>query len=242
MRHARQDKTGNNNMEKREKMNKQGIQLLGENGINLVIVVLCILVLVFLAYKLYSNSGNGDFQKAENTINTFYDKLKLFKDSEIDLMKMLAFPPENWYMKSYNIIEEGHPGQECVGLYKTCLCICEKIGCSANNDAKSGEVCKDVQCNGRKVCHGIDFGVEIVTEPYQYFSGGKTFLIEHAVKLIKTDNFIYAKNEARLSGEKADIVIYPCAREFGGRDYREGREVYPGFCEEAESNYNLLKK
>jgi len=112
------------------KMNKKGFELTAETVIKILIAVICIGFLMYLGYKIY-DSINGDAaeKKAVSFVRELESKINAFKSSNLNEMTYLGFPPEGWYMKSFNISKEGHPVNQCVGRFTSCLCVCEEIKC-----------------------------------------------------------------------------------------------------------------
>jgi len=113
------------------KMNKKGFQLLSETTLKILIAVICIGFLVYLGYKIYDSVyGNEDVKKAQTFVKELESKINAFKSSDLTEMTYMGFPPAGWYLKSFDIAKEGHPANQCVGKFTSCLCICSVIDCS----------------------------------------------------------------------------------------------------------------
>ncbi|MFH1710878.1 MAG: hypothetical protein ABH840_01040 [Nanoarchaeota archaeon] len=120
-------------------MNKKGFLLTAETVIKILIAVVCIGILIYLGYKIYDTLSSSDEEKkALSFIREFESKINAFKSSDLTEMTYMGFPPTAWYMKSFDVFTQGHPANQCVGRFTSCLCVCSKVDCSENLVACKG--------------------------------------------------------------------------------------------------------
>ncbi|MFA5173956.1 MAG: hypothetical protein WC438_02120 [Candidatus Pacearchaeota archaeon] len=117
-----------------KRLNKKAEEgtFLGVKVVNLVIAVLCIIILITLGAKLFKLfSEEGNVKQAEDILNLINDKISYLTGGEYteNFLYMTIFPPEDsgWFLKSYQ--ESFFPEKECVGKFKSCLCICNSKDC-----------------------------------------------------------------------------------------------------------------
>jgi len=111
----------------------EGSWLTLETVIKLLIAVICIGILMYLGYKIYDTfSSSEDVKKASSFIGELESKINAFKSSDLTEMTHMGFPPNGWYLKNFDVFKEGHPANQCVGKFTSCLCICFEMDCSGN--------------------------------------------------------------------------------------------------------------
>jgi len=137
--------------------NKKGFFLLGEHGVKIVVAVFAIVVLAILGFKLFNMFTQANSEvKAEDIVELVVLKTEYLRSSEytLDYIDIILNPITGWYLKSYYIRANAPPKGECVGRFKSCLCVC-------NNE----------DCSGLKACKGIDENVSIIGVVFEDTSG-----------------------------------------------------------------------
>jgi len=148
-------------------MNKKGFQLTLETVLKIVLAIICISFLIYLGYKIYDSfSGSEVTKKASTFVKEFESKINAFKSSDLTEMTYMGFPPQDWYLKSFNVLKEGHPANQCVGKFTSCLCICFETDCSG----------KLYSCKGFKDAVVIDY--TYVDEVYSQIVAGEPLSME----------------------------------------------------------------
>ncbi len=114
-----------------KKMNKKAEEtMLLETVLKVLVAVVCVGLLIFLGYQIYASFTADDaLVKAKTAINELNSKINAFRSSDLTGMRVMIFPPEGWFLKSFNVLNEGHPANQCVGKYTGCLCVCGDFKC-----------------------------------------------------------------------------------------------------------------
>ena len=109
----------------------EGSWLTLETVIKILIAVICIGILMYLGYKIYDTfSSTENEKKASSFIGELESKINAFKSSDLTEMTYMGFPPNGWYLKNFDVFKEGHPANQCVGKFTSCLCICFEMDCT----------------------------------------------------------------------------------------------------------------
>jgi len=130
----------------RKVLNKKGEGfLLGEQTVKIFVALLVILfVLVPLGAKLFGIFGRvNDERKAEAVLDDIELKIEFLQSSEytLDEIDIIVKPITGWFLESYYIREDVPPEGECIGRFKSCLCMCNEVFC------RELRVCKGIEEN-----------------------------------------------------------------------------------------------
>ena len=116
----------------RKLINNKNAFLLGKQIVKIFIALFAILILIMLGVKLFGIFGNAnDERKAENVLEEIELKTDYLQSSEytLDELDVIVNPVKGWFLKSYVFSKEAPPDGQCVGRFKSCLCMCDKVDC-----------------------------------------------------------------------------------------------------------------
>ncbi|MBR9705551.1 hypothetical protein GOV14_00810 [Candidatus Pacearchaeota archaeon] len=128
-------------MKIKKKIGKRG-ELTTEEVIKIVISVIVILALLTLAYKLFGMfKRENEVRSAEANLEDIKEGINYMLTQNIDDMpvvdigfekipinKVIIFPKEEWYLRSYSEFQTPPPKQ-CIIQHRTCLCMCDEQEC-----------------------------------------------------------------------------------------------------------------